>query len=360
MKKFYFVLLTTFISLSAFSQYKESSDVIEQLLWDDKMLNILIDTRIDVRTETDNGNLNELRFYGQALKIWFAGEVIPGIRYRVRHRLNRSESPFQDGYSYATDYAWLAFDIGKNWTITAGKQSVQLGTFEYDYGTADVYLSSMVNSDFINYKTGIEAAYKFSDQLLHFQLINSDPTQFATEKYKNKALAALVMWEGALFKKVLDTRIGYGIFQHDSNTFYNWLTAGLQLNTGRFTTELDYYLGERNMDYGSVVGIDLGRRFVRDQSAALNLEYNSGKWRPAIKGVWNQRYDKGYNSTAYDSWGIQAVMEYYPFSHSLVKDLRFHLMYSYSHTDFKGPFVDNSNLNSHTILFGTRWLFKAK
>lgn len=344
------------------AQHKESENILQKLIWDDTMLNILVDTRLDYQAVFDNGDLDNTGFRGQTFRLWFAGEIIPGIRYRIRHRLNKPQAPLvRDNYSSATDQAWLAFDIGKKWTITAGKQSMQLGTFEYDYNGADIYLSTMVNGDIDLYKTGVNAAYKFLGQTMNIQIVNSDAPQFASDEYKNKALALNILWEGNLFNKTLRTRWGYGAFQHDKSKFYNWLTLGTQVNIKAFTAELDYFLGSRHMDYGSIVGNDeLGSRYVQDQSAALNLKYNLGKWKPSTKAVWNKRHDKDYDEDAYDGFGLQAALEFYPFTNSLVKDLRFHVAYVYSQTDFQGIFSKQDDSDSHLVLIGTRWLFKAK
>lgn len=361
MKKLYIIIGALLLSLGAFAQHKESQNILDKLLWDDKMLNIMLDTRVDFQTTFNGSSLDEVSFEGQTIKVWLVGEIIPGIRYRVRHRLNKPQSPLREGYSAATDQAWLAFDLGQKWTFTVGKQSVQFGTFEYDYNPADIYQGTMAFNDLDAYKTGVNVAYKFLGQTMNLQVVNSDATQFASDKYKNKALAVNVLWEGNLFDGVVKTRWGYGAFQHSRTKFYNWLTAGTQLNIGKFTTELDYYLGNRDMDYGSVVeDEDLGLRYVKDQSVSLNLKYDFGKWRPFIKGTWNQRHDKGFGSNAYESMGIQAVMEFYPFTNKLVKDLRFHASYAYSNTNFEGEFRDMSNKDTHTVLVGTRWLFKVK
>lgn len=362
MKKIYAVICGVFISIGLSAQHRESENILDKLIWDDKMLNIMLDTRVDLQTELKNGDLDNAGFRGQTIRLWLAGEIVPGIRYRVRHRFNKPQTPLiRDNYSSATDQAWLAFDIGKKWTITAGKQSIQLGTFEYDYNGADIYQSTMVNGDIDMYKTGVNAAYYFAGQTINLQVVNSDAPQFASEEYKNKAFAANVLWVGNLLNEKIKTRWGYGVFQHSKTKFYQWLTAGTQLNTGKFTTELDYFLGRRNIDYGSIVdNPDLGTRYVRDQSAALNLKYDFGKWRPFIKGTWNQRHDQEFDSNAYESLSAQAAIEFYPFTKPLLKDLRFHAAYVYTNTNFEGGFSELSNKDTHLLLVGTRWLFKVK
>lgn len=362
MKKIYSVICCALLFAPLlYGQHRESENILDKLIWDDKMLNIMIDTRIDLQAEFQQDELEKIGFRGQTFRVWFAGEIIPGIRYRVRQRLNKPQEPLiRDNYSSATDHAWLAFDI-KNWTITVGKQSMQLGTFEYDYNGADIYQSTMVNGDIDLYKTGVNVAYTFADQVVNLQIVNSDAPQFAREEYKDKAFAINVLWVGELFEKMLRTRWGYGAFQHDKNKFYHWVTLGTQLNVGHFRAELDYFSGNRNMDYGSMVDqAALGLRYVHDRSASLNLEYDFGKWRPFVKGTWNQRHDKMYDSDAYISKGVQTALEFYPFTNSFVKDLRFHVAYAYVNTDFQGEFKQLKNENDHILLMGTRWLFKAK
>lgn len=356
-----FVVLLGFgLTTGLKAQQKESSNILDKLVWDDKMLNIMLDMRVDFETDLTGDSLTDATFKAQTFKLWLAGEIVPGVRYRVRQRLNKPTDPLREGYSSATDQAWLAFDIGKKWTITVGKQSVQFGTFEYDYNPADIYLPTMCFDDLDAYKTGINAAYTVADQTFNLQVINSDATQFADSTYENKALAVNVLWVGKLFDGVLNTRWAYGAFQHKKDNFLSWITAGTQLNIEKFTTELDYYYGTRYMDYSSIVEADdFGLRKVRDQSAALNLKYNFGKWKPSVKGIWNQRFDKDLDEKAYDSWGVEAVMEFYPFK-GLLQDLRFHAMYSYMKTDYADAYSGISDKGQHRALVGTRWLFKVK
>lgn len=362
MKKLILTLSLFALALGASAQYRESHNILDKLIWNEEKLNIMLDTRFDLNTSIYNGDVDAFSFNSPALKVWFAGEIVPGIRYQVRHRLNKPQDPTErDNLSGATDQAWIAFDLGKNWTLTAGKQTVQMGTYEYDYNGADVYLPTMIYNDFDSHKIGVDATWKFLGQALHFQVVNIDSPQFADEEHKDKAMAGLVLWVGNFFDGVVKTRWGYSAFQHSDSKFYQWLTAGTQLNIGKFTTELDYYNGSRNMDYTLLIGGTTSEyRYVQDQSASVNLEYNFGRFRPFIKGVWNERFDKVYDEKAYENWGLQGVIEFYPFKQELLKDLRFHLAYSYNETDFKGRFADLEKQDTHTVIMGMRWLFKVK
>lgn len=347
---------------STYAQYKESENILNRLVWDDKMMNVLIDSRTDLQSIFSKDSLESAGFRAQTFRFLISGEIIPGFRYQIRHRFNKPQTPLiRDNYSSATDQAWLAFDINSHWTITAGKQSVALGTFEYDYNGADTYLVTMVDGDFDLYKTGAAVKYMLKDQALTLQVVNSDNPQFASEEYKNKAFAVNVLWQGSFLKEMIKTRYGIASYQHDKDKFYNWLTLGTQLNISKATAEFDYYLGNRMMDYSSIVDDpDLGERYVKDQSMAVNLYYDFGKWKPFLKGTWNQRKDKKFDAVAYDSKGVQAAIEFYPFDNKYLSGLRFHAAYIYQTTDFKNNFKHLSNADTHTILGGMRWLLKVK
>ncbi len=358
MKKIILIIALLSLGAGLQAQHTESDDILKQLKWDDEKLNILIDTRIDYQSDFSNG-WQSGSFEAQAFKLWLAGEIVPGVRYRVRQRLNKPTTPLREGYSAATDQAWLAFDFAKRWTVTVGKQSVQFGTYEFDYNPADIYMPTMCYNDLDAYKTGVNIAYAFPDHTFNFQVVNSDTTQFAAADYANKALAMAFLWNGKMFDGLLCTRWAYGAFQHDKGDFLSWVTLGTQLNVNKFTAELDYYWGKRYMDYGSVVGADLGLRHVMDRSAALNLKYNDGKLRPSLKLMWNDRFDLPTDQDAYRIVGVSGVVEYYPFKGKL-SDLRFHLVYSWNTTIFEGSYSATNNLNASSLIGGVRWLFKVK
>ena len=361
MKKILFIIPLLCFYLNLFAQHRDSENLARKLEWDDSKLNILIDTRIDLQASFLNGDLENRTFRANILKLWLVGDITPSIHYRVRQRLNTPQTSLRDNYSIATDQAWVSFDIDPKWTITVGKQAVQFGTFEYDYSGADVYLETMIYNDLDDSKTGVNVAYRIAGQTMNVQVVNSDAPQFASDEYKNKALAINLLWVGSLLDGKVKTRWGYGAFQHTESKFYNWVTLGTQLNIKKFTAELDYYIGDRNMDYSAIINNSgLGERYVKDQSASINMKYDFGKWKPSVKTVWNERYDKDFRSDAYQSKGLEAVMECYPFTNKVTKDLRFHAAYMYSRMKFKGEFVDVTSTNTQTLLVGTRWMFKVK
>ena len=135
----------------------------------------------------------------------------------------------------------------------------------------------------------------------------------------------------------------------------------MQINIKKITTELDYYIGDRNMNYSSVaLGAPDELRLVEDQAVSAKIMYNGKVWRPFIKAVYSQRYDKKDKYQAYNIRGIEAVVECYPFKKEQLKDLRFHAAYGFSSTHFENAYGDLSDENQNKMLVGVRWFFKVK
>lgn len=325
------------------------------------MLNVALDSRFDLRYTGGKDGTEYSNFSMQNLRLVVTGEIYPGITYRWRQRLNRPATTNADGSGNATDHLWVAFTLGhkKEWTITAGKQVVQLGTYDFCYNAADTYLGTTIAQDFDNTRIGVNTAYRFAGQTINLQVMNSGP-QMTSQNYSTRGFAAATMWEGSLLDNAIGTRIGYSVWQHESSDFYQWFSGGIQANTGIVTTELDFYRGDRYLDYNTIVTERTGRHHVRDMTAAANVRFNLGKWRPSIKGIWERRRDMELESNVYGNIGIQTLIEYYPFTAELLRGLRFHVMYYYRTTNFYGPFSETPDKGTHTAMIGMRWMLKVK
>lgn len=332
------ILYTGIFAISMFTQVSAQELKVEK----PKLFNIELDTRFDLKTDFDS----DYSFQINNLKVILSGEIRPGIRYKIRQRLNKPQEPLgRDNASRATDHAFLEFDAGKDWTFTVGKQSVKFGTFEYDHNPADIYLASLNFNDLDAYKLGVNAAYKYKNQIFNLQVVNADAPQFASESFKNKGMGGLFMWEGNLFNGLLNTRYGVGMFQYNKHKGLPWVTIGNRLNLGGFRAELDWYRGKKHAE---TLDEDV---LAYDESLVLNLLYNIGKFTPQVKGILNYRKLTETDDKVINDKGIQFAVEYRPFEEKLLKDLRFHAVYFYS-----GDKVPD--IHQNVALVGVRWLFK--
>lgn len=100
----------------------------------------------------------EKGFRARYLNLKLSGDIAPGFSYNYRQRFSKdmlSASSFLN----STDYIYLDYRPTQRWTLTAGKQFVAVGGFEYDYAPIDVYLYSQY-CDFVEcYGYGLSATY---------------------------------------------------------------------------------------------------------------------------------------------------------------------------------------------------------
>lgn len=358
-KAFAFTFCLMVIGASAVAQDSDQS-LLDKLKWKNDMMHIKLDLRTDFVT-TFNSNLDdETSFKGQTFKVWLVGKITPNISYRVRQRWNRFSEPLgRDRLSSATDQAYLAFKLCDYFSIIAGKQSVQYGTFEYDYNPADVYLPTLCFDDLDAYKTGVDFVFNIPKHEFHFQIVNSDAPQFATQDYKNKALAYNLLWAGDMLDGTLKTRCSYHLTQKERGDYFNFFTLGLQVNLGAFSTELDYYNGMRMMSISknpAFVYDPVNDPSVKDQSFSANFKYYKNKWGFFVKGLWDQRHDYKADSKAFEDWGLNTGIEYLPLKG---ENLRVHLVYGHRNTDYKYTFTNKPTEELNSITLGVRWLFKV-
>lgn len=100
-------------------------------------------------------------FRGQYLNLILKGELGANFYYAYRQRF--SKGMFSDGLFSGTDWLYVGYKI-KGWEISAGKLSVGIGGFEYDYAPIDVYQYSEYCNNINCYQFGASLAYRFQNE----------------------------------------------------------------------------------------------------------------------------------------------------------------------------------------------------
>ncbi|MDE7149747.1 MAG: hypothetical protein K2O01_04985, partial [Bacteroidales bacterium] len=116
-----------------------------------------ISIKFDVRADWEYHHYgedmdDESGFTGKFLNFILDGNITDKFSYHFRYRFNKFNST-QDFFE-ATDWAYLNYDINRNWRVSAGKQVIVIGGYEYDKAPIDVYFYS----DFCNF---LPACYEF-------------------------------------------------------------------------------------------------------------------------------------------------------------------------------------------------------
>lgn len=119
--------------------------------------------------------LDEAAFRVKDLKIDITGDVTDRLFYWYRQRLNGNEGnqPLEN-LPESIEYAYIGYRLSDRFTLTAGKQDVFFGGFEYDPNPLEIYEYSDMNEYILSYLTGIGLAYQATpSQEIRLQVTNS-------------------------------------------------------------------------------------------------------------------------------------------------------------------------------------------
>lgn len=126
-----------------------------------------VEFRSDYAVKSVTGMDTDKGFRARYLNVKLSGDIAPGFSYNYRQRLSK-DIKSAGGFLDATDYIYLDYRPDDRWTLSAGKQFVAIGGFEYDYAPIDVYRYSEYCDNIECYGYGISAAYHVTsrDQIL--------------------------------------------------------------------------------------------------------------------------------------------------------------------------------------------------
>lgn len=187
--------------------------------------------RMDEVTDDDRTG-----FRGDFFNLRLDARLYKGLSFSWRQRLNiTSERNFWN----STDWMVLNYAPNKDWLISAGKQVVAIGGYEYDRAPIDMYNS---NSEYWNhigcYQFGASVAYNFCENdRLTFQFSNSP---FRTHIGSNNTYGFSLMWNGR--HGIWETIWSLNAFQCTEGRWMNYIALGNKFNfiPKRLWLELDY------------------------------------------------------------------------------------------------------------------------
>lgn len=322
-----------------------------------------IDARVDLQLNKNRADEYETKFNVQSLKLVFDGKVLPQVRYYVKVRLTSSSGTYRDNAGSALNKAWVAVDI-KNFSLTVGRQDLLFAAWEYDQNYADMYIATVVNDKIDGVGTGLNLDYRFYDQHVAFQVINSSPVNFTDTR---NSFAWTVRYVGSFLDGLIQPAVSVTLFNNAVHHDLYFVTGGLKFEHGPWKATLDYYNGhyiESTTFSYPQYGIDTAmNHYVADQSAALNMEYRfHPRWNAILKGTFDYRYDTELQQDMFARYGVSAAVEYLPFARL---PLRAHLAFMYRYYDYKPQWVEmftggRRHLDEFGVYLGMRWYFQIK
>lgn len=181
-----------------------------------------------------NGNKDKdaSGFKGEHFILKLDGQITKGLTFSYRQRFNKNTDT---RFFNATDWLHLDWKINGMFVLSAGKQVVAIGGYEYDRAPIDLYQCSEFWNNIACYQLGAFLSYNFTnkDQFL-LQVCNSPFRNWAG----NDTYAWNLMWYGS--HKFFDTTWSVNMMQYNKNSWINYISLGTRFKFSKdISLELD-------------------------------------------------------------------------------------------------------------------------
>ena len=324
--------LGLFACLQAFSQDKDKKQLIT-------LDNLYLNTRADFTVDYNYGHDTiepsfDHGFSGKYLVVGLDGTIGRKFSYHLRHRINSPNIGFANTFFQGTDWAYLNWYFTDGFFLSAGKQVVAIGGWEYDTNPIDIYYGTEFWNTVCCYAVGASLNYKDrsgKNQVL-FQVCNSP--------FINEAMDSIyaynLMWYGNF--GVFKTAYSVNMIEYQKGQFINYIALGNKLQFNGVEMYLDVLHRasiKQEKFFGQYVtaifgiGVDIGPKWIVFAKAGYDYNPtglpNTGAYDP--EAVPMEKVD-------FESLGF----EYYPLGS---RDLRLHLCGSHTSMDGESKFQGN-------------------
>ena len=222
------------IGSAASAQEVESTAPMQKSSWGDAYTDYIPDISLDMRGGYRLGSeYGSGRFTGDDLNIDINGYISPNFSYSLNHRIASSYYGEASGFD-ATNWLTLTYETD-NFAVTAGKDAILVGSFEYDAYDLDSYyeMNSPFYNDFDCWQWGVSGAwYPAEDQELILQIANS-PFSFGDPELFSYALGWRGGWDN------FESYWTVNLWQYGPKSFLKALNAGNRFHFGNLTVDVD-------------------------------------------------------------------------------------------------------------------------
>ena len=313
------VLMTIGSVVSA--QEVNSSVPLQKSSWGDAKKSEVTDYIPDVSLDMRGGfNQNftdgTSRFDGDGLYLDINGKISPHISYSFNHRL--ASSYYEDNVGFnGTNWLTLTYETD-NFCLTAGKDAIFTGSFEYDAYDLDAYagMNSLFYNSYDCWQWGVSGAwYPAEDHEVLLQFSNS-PFSYG----EPNLFAYAAGWRGAW--DCYESYWTANLWQYERGSYMKALNLGNRFYLGDFTIDLDL-MGRFGHPEDPLTGY----------TATLSPSYTFDDWgRVFVKAGWETS----------ENIFAGAGFEYFPLKE--YKDIRFHAVWEY-----------NDYIYGHLFNIGVTW-----
>ena len=394
MKKIRLILIVAFLSATAQSHaqgnntdmggpdgnYKSLADRVLKLEKNTDAFNLYLNCAAAAQARDESGPWTT-GFVNKELRLEIMGDLTDRLFYRLRHRLNKSNSSKgEDNFAKATDIMLIGYHLNDKWTVSAGKICQHWGGFEFDINPMYVYEFSDMVGSMDNYMAGLSVAYRpVPTQELVVDVTNTnngtldeDNAMLAMHHIRaaKHPLTYIVNWNGCFFSDKLQTRWSWGLQTQAQHKYSRMLILGQRLNLPTFQWYFDYMGEFDSFDRLGIVSAEVkdmaGVPGVAATHSYTAVHYNSliteahwqcrPQWNVFVKGSYetasmpHSDHFKNYRK----SIGYSGGVEYYP---DPTQDLRVSLSY----IGHNRKYADQSGLaDDHTNRIELGFMYRIK
>ena len=316
------VALTATASLYAQEQEQDINEIFK----------LGVEARFDYLNQAVDGNHDVAGsgFKARYFNLRMDGQISSKFSYSWRQRFNRVNS-FSE-FAQNTDWLTLTYKPTQNWAISAGKQVLMIGGWEYDRAPIDLYFCSEFWNNVSCYQIGASVAYTTNEgnDTILFQACQSpyDTTSNSLDYY-----AFNLYWSGS--HGCYTALYSLNFMQYAPGKYDKYVALGNQFKFGDATLQLDL------MSRGPKAEDLLFDNF----SIMGEFSYLIAK---RVNVFAKATYDKIGSSAVAASGLIPGTeitrvgggVEYYPLGGRGNRDIRLHAAYAY-------------NFGNNTNLYGT-------
>lgn len=308
-------------------------------------IRLKLDTRFDfetrIPTNKDSNSLSSID--GKYLNIIIDGEINDKFSYNYRQRLILDGKNGYQSFFNATDWIYLTYKMNSNFFLSAGKQVVAIGGYEYDAAPIDQYFWSDFWNNVVCYQFGATLNYKSNNEKhnIGFQITNSP---FANKSMENIYSYNLI-WYGNM--NWFNTIYSVNMVEYEKGHFINYIALGNKFNVGDFSLELDLMNRASSKQYNFFSDYSLIGNLIYNVNNKLRIFGKAGHDENKSQQAWdNFIYDRFVlPGTRYNFCGLG--VEYFPIKDS--KDVRLHAYWA----------TNNNEKQYNTFNIGLRWQMKV-
>ena len=294
--------------------------------------NLHLNTRADFTVDYHPGHdtvapAADHGFAGKYLVVALDGTIGQKFSYHLRQRLNAPNINFANTFFQGTDWAYLNWNFTDNLFLSAGKQVVAIGGWEYDSNPIDIYYGTEFWNNVCCYEVGASLNYVDKTRKNHvlFQVCNSPFIHQAMQSI----YAYNLMWYGnfGAFK----TAYSVNMVEYSQGQFINYISLGNKLQfdgvemyldvLNRASFEQEQFFGQDiTAIYG--IGVDIGKKWI--VFAKAGYDFNQAQL-PNATNPYDTYVEPG-KKVDFESVGF----EYYPL---VDRSVRLHLCGSHTSSD---------------------------